>query len=283
MRQFLTGRRPSPAMAVAFAALLAALSGTAVALPGKNTVDSGDIKNGVVKSEDIKNGGVASKDIKNGGVATKDIKNGGVATKDIKNNDVRSEDVRNNTLTGTDINESSLGTVPSANSANTANTANTANSANTAANANRAATAGAVDGRIPFLVKLASGQSQTIAQNGSISLVVECNAPAGNDQIRILAATAADGAILQGSEDDHLGSGAFAGSTFLDIATPANQRQLVELTDTAGDVTFEEDIDASYVVGPDGRVLTLGSETTALGLNYAGAKCFAAGVVDSIG
>ena len=99
MRQFLAGRRPSPAMAVAFVALLAALSGTAVALPDKNTVDSGDIKNGVVKSEDIKNGGVGSKDIKNGGVTTDDL----------KNNDVRSGDVRDNTLTGTDINESSLG------------------------------------------------------------------------------------------------------------------------------------------------------------------------------
>ena len=45
MREFLTSRRPTPAMAVAFVALLAALSGTAVALPGTNSVDSGDIKN----------------------------------------------------------------------------------------------------------------------------------------------------------------------------------------------------------------------------------------------
>jgi hypothetical protein len=111
MRDFLASRRPSPAMAVAFIALLAALSGTAIALPGTNTVDSGDIKNGAVK------------------------------TKDIKNNDVRSGDVRNNALTGADINESTLGQVPSANSANSANTANTANSANTANTANSANTA----------------------------------------------------------------------------------------------------------------------------------------------
>jgi hypothetical protein len=84
MRRFLTTRRPSPAMAVAFVALLAALSGTAVALPGKNTVDSGDIKKGAVKSQDIKDGGVTTKDTKN------------------------------NTLTGTDINEAKLGKVPQA-------------------------------------------------------------------------------------------------------------------------------------------------------------------------
>jgi hypothetical protein len=84
MRRFLGSPRPSPAMAVAFVALLAALSGTANALQGKNTVDSGDIKNGVVKSEDIKNGGVASKDIKNGAVTSDDVKNGSLLSKDFK-------------------------------------------------------------------------------------------------------------------------------------------------------------------------------------------------------
>ena len=264
MRQFLAGRRPSPAMAVAFVALLAALSGTAVALPGKNTVDSGDIKNGAV--------------------GTKDIKNDAVATKDIKNNNVRSGDVRNDTLTGADINESTLGQVPSAgsaNSANLANNANTASNANTANNANRANSAGAVDGRIPFVVRLSAGESQTIAQNGAISLVAECSSPGGNDRARILAATTADGAILQGAPDDHLGPGTPSGS--LDTTTAADNREVVLISDSAGDVSFEDNIDSSYVVAPDGKVLTLGSETTPLGLNYSGAKCFFAGVVNSIG
>jgi hypothetical protein len=113
MRRF-SPRKPSPAMAVAFIALLAALSGTAVALPGKNRVDSGDIKNNVIR--------------------TNDIRNGNVTTKDVKNNNLRSIDIRNNTLTGNDINEGSLGQVPSANAANSANTANTATTATTANN-----------------------------------------------------------------------------------------------------------------------------------------------------
>jgi hypothetical protein len=113
MRRF-SPRKPSPAMAVAFIALLAALSGTAVALPGKNSVDSGDIKNNAVR--------------------TQDIRNGNVTTKDVKNNNLRSNDIRNNTLTGNDVNEGSLGQVPSANSANSASTANTANTANIANN-----------------------------------------------------------------------------------------------------------------------------------------------------
>jgi hypothetical protein len=86
-------------MVVAFVALLAALSGTAVALPGKNTVDSGDIKNNNVRG------------------------------KDIRTSTVRGSDVKGDTLTGGDINESTLGQVPSAASANSATTATNAGNA----------------------------------------------------------------------------------------------------------------------------------------------------------
>ena len=114
MRDFLA-RRPSPAMAVAFVALLAALSGTAIALPGTNTVDSGDIKNSTVRS------------------------------KDVRNNNLKGTDVRNDSLTGSDINEGTLGQVPSAaNAANAANATNATNAAN-AANATNATNASNAD------------------------------------------------------------------------------------------------------------------------------------------
>jgi hypothetical protein len=74
MRRF--ARRPSPAMAVAFIALLAALSGTAVALPGKNTVDSGDIKKGAVKKSDIGKNAVNSSKVKDGSLLAQDFKSG---------------------------------------------------------------------------------------------------------------------------------------------------------------------------------------------------------------
>ena len=110
MRRFLANR-PSPAMAVAFVALLAALSGTAIAsLPGTGSVDSGDVKNNSIRSKDVRNNNLRGKDVRNSSL-------GGA-------------DVKNDSLTGLDINESTLGTVPSANSANTANTANSATNAN---------------------------------------------------------------------------------------------------------------------------------------------------------
>ncbi|MGH2716115.1 MAG: hypothetical protein ACRDM7_19970 [Thermoleophilaceae bacterium] len=115
----LYSRRPTPAMIVAFVALLAALSGTAVALPGKNTVDSGDLKKGAVKTSDLANRAVTNKKVKNGTLT-------GAKVKD-------------DSLTGADINESTLGQVPSANAANSANTANSAQTANNATNLGGAA------------------------------------------------------------------------------------------------------------------------------------------------
>jgi hypothetical protein len=105
-------RRPSPAMAVAFIALLAALSGTAMAIPGKNTVDSGDIKKGAVKRGDIARNAVTGAKVRNGSLT--------------------GADARDDSLTGADVQESSLGQVPSANTANTANSANTATQAGNA-------------------------------------------------------------------------------------------------------------------------------------------------------
>ncbi len=116
MRDFLASRKPSPAMAVAFVALLAALSGTAIALPGTNSVDSGDIKNNTVRGKDIRNGSVAGKDIKNGAV--------------------KSADVGDDSLSGADINESTLGKVPSAANADHATNADNATNATNANNAN---------------------------------------------------------------------------------------------------------------------------------------------------
>ena len=104
----LFARRPSPAMVVAFVALLAAVGGTAAALPGKNTVDTGDIKKGAVKRADIARNAVNGRKVRNGSLT--------------------GADTRNNSLTGADVNEGSLGQVPSANTANSASSANTANS-----------------------------------------------------------------------------------------------------------------------------------------------------------
>src|SRR5919107_4079476 len=57
-------RRPSPALIVAIVALIAALAGSAIALPGKNSVKSNDIAKNAVRSSDVKNDSLKGKDIK---------------------------------------------------------------------------------------------------------------------------------------------------------------------------------------------------------------------------
>jgi hypothetical protein len=113
MDRFTAKRVPSPAMAVAFVALLAALSGTAIALPGRNTVDSGDLKRGAVKTSDIARGAVTNSKVRNRTLTGAKLRNGTIT----------GGKVSADTLTGANINESTLGQVPSANTANTATTA----------------------------------------------------------------------------------------------------------------------------------------------------------------
>ncbi len=85
-----SSRRPSPAMVVAILALVLALTGTAWAALGKNSVGS------------------------------RQIKSGAVTTGKIANNAVTGAKVAKETLTGADIKLSQLGTVPSAVSADRA-------------------------------------------------------------------------------------------------------------------------------------------------------------------
>jgi hypothetical protein len=59
----LFNRLPSPALVVAVIALVAALAGTSIALPGRSTVDGGDIINGTVRTEDVRNGSLTDRDI----------------------------------------------------------------------------------------------------------------------------------------------------------------------------------------------------------------------------
>lgn len=60
---------PSPASALALVALFAALAGTSLALPGRNTVDSGDIANGEVGAKDIAKNAVKGKHVKESSLA----------------------------------------------------------------------------------------------------------------------------------------------------------------------------------------------------------------------
>lgn len=110
--------RPSPAAAIAVVALVFAVSGVAVALPGKNSVVTKDIKKNAVTAAKIKNGSVTEPKLGEGAVGTSKI--------------------GNDAVTGAKVNEGTLGKVPSATSADTAAKATTAESATKATSADNA-------------------------------------------------------------------------------------------------------------------------------------------------
>ena len=182
MRRMLK-RKPSGAMGVAFVALIAALSGTAVALPGTNTVDSGDIKNNSVRSKDLRNNDVRGKDIRTASVA--------------------SSDVRNDSLTGVDILESSLGKVPRA---ATADSATTATNATTAANA--ANLGGEPAGDYLNDIRMVT---ETSASDSTSPKTVTANCASGEEIVgggaNIEGGTAPENIVLQDSHPDQSNPG----------------------------------------------------------------------------
>lgn len=110
---------------VGYLALILALSGTATALRGTNTVFSDDIARGEVKKADIGSNAIGTKKLRDGAVSNTDISGdavdgskvaeGSLSELDFAAPGLTGSDVTN--LTGADVNESTLGEVPAAKSA----------------------------------------------------------------------------------------------------------------------------------------------------------------------
>ena len=81
-------RLPSPAIVVALIALIAALTGSAIALPGKGSVDKSDLAKGSVTKKAIKKGAVTGKAIKKGAVNEAALGDNAVTTAKIADNAV---------------------------------------------------------------------------------------------------------------------------------------------------------------------------------------------------
>jgi hypothetical protein len=78
-----TRRRPSPALFVSVIALVAALVGTASALPGSNTVSKNDLKKSAVGGSEIAKNAVKSADVKDGKLKGRDLAEGSVGAAEL--------------------------------------------------------------------------------------------------------------------------------------------------------------------------------------------------------
>jgi hypothetical protein len=201
---------------------------------------------------------VGKKQLKAGAVTTAKLKKNAVTTAKIKNNAVTAPKIKNGSVTGAKIDLASLGTVPSAGTANSANSLN---------------------GQTTFAIRLGFGQSQTIATNGAVSFVASCKQEGGEDYAEVLYQTIASGAVANG-EDDFDGS---SPTEFLNADTPAASRILVDESTTTGAILVTGEIDNGFVLGPDSRGLVANTEGIILGLNYGAPGCYIAGVVNAVG
>jgi hypothetical protein len=95
---------------VGYIALFVALSGTAAALPGSNTVTSGDIRPNAVKTGDIKDGAVTNPKLADGAVTSGKIDDEAVGPTQVANGSLAGTDIAGNSLTGTEVDESTLDT-----------------------------------------------------------------------------------------------------------------------------------------------------------------------------
>ena len=105
-----TGRRmPSPALVLGVVALVVAMSGAAIALPGKNSVKSNDIAKGSVKSKQIKADAVKKKHLKEGSVTAAAIAEGAVGSAAIADGAVGSSELAADSVNGSKVANGSLG------------------------------------------------------------------------------------------------------------------------------------------------------------------------------
>jgi hypothetical protein len=237
-------RHLSPAMVIALVALFVSLGGV-----------SYGVATGSIDSREIKNNTVRTRDLRNNDIRTRDLRNNEVRGLDIRNSTVRGRDVALNTLTGDDVDESELGKVPSATSADSATSAETAGSAQS------------LNGLRVVPIKHRSGDvtGRTVLDAGGLQLVVTC--AGGNEDVRARTtvpgseiavvsndAVAADGTAAQlvhNLSDDFNPGDDFA---LQDTATASDDRifQLHYLAGNGADVTAQlitdDDLEASNCV-----------------------------------
>jgi hypothetical protein len=122
-----------------------------------------------IGSDQIANNSVSSKDLRNNHIRGRDIRKDTIRGTDIRDSDLQGRDVRNDTIAGADIKESSLGVVPRAQDAQTL--------------AGKPASAFLGSGQLAKtgLVKLAHGETKTIASTGPFTWKAACSDDGGGN------------------------------------------------------------------------------------------------------
>lgn len=238
------GRKPSPALVVATIALIAAMSGAAIALPGKNSVKSNDIAKNSVKSKQIKKNAIKSKHVKDGAIGGAEIADGAVTGAKLGADSVDGSKVADGSLSGADLGSESVGPekIQSFAVSDDGNLIRVV--------ATEAATLAAAQTAAP---------ETALYSNGPVDVYAKCfrDSAAGEIRGEIYARTTADGAMMEGNDDlpDF-------NATLLDAATVEENRELdTQNATVANTASFDEA--EGLIATPTGEVDTL---LTAIGV-----------------
>ena len=221
-------RRPSASLVVSFIALAIAISGTAVALPGKNKVETNDIEKRAV----------TSKKIGNKAVTTKKLQNLAVTSAKLAGNSVDGGKVAPGSLTGEDIADNSIGD---------------GKLSEVEVIGGSYIRATATDGADEAAARAAAPEI-ALFQKGQLELYAKCFRNAGADETRaeVYARSSVDGSILDGQ--DNLPGGPLAADFLNTDASTAELDRQLDTEDVAGaDASYNENEYA--VASPDGTGL----------------------------
>lgn len=227
-------RMPSPALVVALAALVVAMSGAAIALPGKNSVKSNDIAKNSVKSKQIKADAVKTKHLSDGSVTAEAIADGAVGAGKLAADSVNGSKVANGSLSADDIGDYDL--LDPSSVRVTATEAATLDAARTAA------------------------PETPLFSRGPVSIYAKCyrDTTTGEIEGAMFTRTTANGAMMEG--DDDLPGG---GAVLLNTNTLETDRELdTQSETTANEASFDEQ--EGLLMSPDGDGVNI--------LTFIGAK-----------
>ncbi len=201
----------SPALVISVIALFVALGGGAYAALGKNSVGS------------------------------KQLKKNAVVTKKIKNNAVTRQKIKNNAVNGAKVDEGSLGTVPSARSAQSADTVKGHSTfPQTRVTATSAPTENAAREAAPEVPLFTAGP---------VTIYAKCYTDSSGPRTygSLFIKTSANGVLFDSDSDDA------DGEPFLNTATPELDRQLMyEYSDQNSASVYFVHSDETVAMTPDG-------------------------------
>ncbi len=250
--------RPTPAMFVAVAALVMAMSGAAIALPGKNSVDSSDLAKGSVTARAIAKSTITSKQIEGKSIKGNRIKDAGVSDKQLKDGAVTEAKIADGAVTSGKI---AAGAVTAASVGDgTLSTKNLSDDAVVSSAAGSFVKLTATDGADEATAR-AAAPATTLFAKGDITVTAKCFRDTGGDETfgEIYVATATNGAVFNATDSLQGGN---AATDFLNTDTDPTDRVLDSESATGNDAAYNEN--EFTILAPDG--------TSLIGQTSVGAK-----------